>query len=484
MSKRVLAILVAALLAVGIFSAVANAGVEGSFKFDIWMWPQTTAFEATGFNIDFEALLKLNITFSGLTIGNDIAMGIAGMEHYILTLTTTLGALDLSDTFAFAAPYIGCPRRAPAKYWYIDFFYASGPFTTCRPVGDMMFVKKRVSMELSIGGLSFSALIMFEDVNFPSPTAKTLGAVDKDGDGVYEPTEQDFNFGAIVGISGTTVSGIEIEAKSGFCADWTIFTPSIDLPKWLGTSPYGGFWEYVTNDIKKYRWYETVCATGELGLTKEFIGIYNIGLIPNLVLNSYTIMTLAPAFDTYLEAVYTLPMNLGVLQTFFHITGGLALGGPEFATLLLSMENLKAVWFDYDSDWTLTANDVVALSIGFDLQAASFLVDALFIPTIGVDKFLVEVDLPISYPEPIGTLEITGLWSAGTKTILECTCDPETKEPVCEEVKVSDGKPVFDAVDFNLKKSFGEHNTFKIDAQFGAKGLRAIEFAVGVTFSL
>jgi len=400
--------------------------------------------------------LLLNITFSGLTIGNDVALGLAGLEHYILTTTATLGALDLKDEFAFATPYINCPYYKPAKYWYIDYFLAIGPFDTCRPVGDLMFVKKRVSLELSLGGLTFSTLIMFEDVNFPTPTAT--------GPIPYTTDMQDFNFGAIVGISGTTVSGIQIEAKTGFCADWTIWAPYLDVPKFTGTTPYGGIFEYITNTIKKYRWYENVCKTGELGMTKEFIGIYNINVIPNVVLNSYTIMMPTPGFtfDSYMEALYTLPMGLGTLQGFFHMVGGLGLGGPEYGTILLTLPGINVLWFDADSDWTLTAADEVVGSIAFDVQNASFLVDALFIPTVGVDRLLVEADLPISYPEPIGTLEITGLWVA-----------PEEGAPI-----------EWYGVDFNMVKNIGEHNNFKIDAQFTTEGLSALEFAIGVTFSL
>jgi hypothetical protein len=59
MSKRVLAILVAALLAVGIFSAVANAGVEGDFTFHIIMWPKQSpgqAFEVNKFDYRLRGL--------------------------------------------------------------------------------------------------------------------------------------------------------------------------------------------------------------------------------------------------------------------------------------------------------------------------------------------------------------------------------------------------------------------------------------------
>ena len=461
MSKRVLLLTLAVLMAVGIYTAVAEAGVEGDFTFDIWMWPQTTTAEAAKFDIDFEALLNLDVTVSGLTIGNRAALGIAGLEHYILTLTTTLGALDMSDTFAFAAPYIGCPRRAPAKYWYIDFFYAYPAFTGCHPVGDLMFVKKRVSLAMTIGGLTVDTLIMFEDVNFPAPTDSDITAVDTDSDGIYEPSEQKFNFGAILGISGTTVSGIEITAKSGFCADWSIFLGYYGIGKYGG---WGFIPDYAPNDIKKYRWYESVCEEGTLYLTKEFIAIENVNLIPGLTLNNYIIMQPSPGFQfvSYIEGIYTLPMDLGTLFTWFQWLGGIELVGPSLNAVYLAMDNLEILWYDLDGDLTMSANDEVTAAFSFDLQAASVLFQTLYVPTLGIDRVLVEVDLPISYPEPIGTLEITSLWAA-----------PQAGAGV-----------VWDAVDFHLSKAFGEHNTFMIDAQFDSDGLRAVEIEIGVSFSL
>jgi hypothetical protein len=455
MSKRVLAILVAALLAVGIFSAVANAGVEGDFTFWIWLWPQTTAYEAAGFYIDFEGDLNLNLVISGLTIGNHASFGIAGLENYFLTLDTTLGFLDVHDEFVFAVPYINCPDLAPGKYWYINYFTATGPFIECQPVGDLLFVKKRVGLEATIGGLTLSTLILFEDVNFPAPWDT--------GPSSYGSTDQDFNFGAIVGFSGQTVSGINITAKSGFCADWTIRAGRRSIGKYLG--PRGWVGEVSPgNAVKKGYWDEVVCESGELGLTKEFISITNISFIPNMVLNTYTLMTLIPAFayHTFAELVYTLPMNLGKLYTYFDLAGGLSLGGPANTMVLLALDNFQFLWADLDNDFSMTAGDIVTGVITFDVQNTSFLAQGLFVPTKGISRLLIEADIPISYPEPIGNLEINALW-----------VKPATG-----------GGVVFDAIDIDLSKSFGEHNTFQIDAQFGAKGLRAVGMSIGVSFSL
>jgi len=126
------------------------------------------------------------------------------------------------------------------------------------------------------------------------------------------------------------------------------------------------------------------------------------------------------------------------------------------------MDNLEILWYDLDGDLTMSANDEVTAAFSFDLQAASVLFQTLYVPTLGIDRVLVEVDLPISYPEPIGTLEITSLWAA-----------PQAGAGV-----------VWDAVDFHLSKAFGEHNTFMIDAQFDSDGLRAVEIEIGVSFSL
>lgn len=111
----------------------------------------------------------MDITLSGMTVGNRLAMGISGLEHYIMSLASVIGPLDLESEFAFAVPFIGCPWYRPESYRYIDLFRVYGPFTDCRPVGEPLFVKKRVYSTLG-EGILLESLLLLEDANFPKPT--------------------------------------------------------------------------------------------------------------------------------------------------------------------------------------------------------------------------------------------------------------------------------------------------------------------------
>lgn len=478
MSKRVLAILVVTLLAIGFFGAVAQAGVEGDFTFDIWMWPQTTTYEAYKFDIDFEALLNLDVTLSGLTFSNDLAMGITGIEHYIADISTTLGALDLKDEFAFAKPYLDCPWYKPSAAKYIDMWFGGGAgfpaaSTTCHAIGGVLFVKKRVNMEISIGGLTASTLVMFEDVNFPEPTwhGTHLVPVPPSPGATYnniypyDEEDQEFRFGTIFGIRGTTISGIGVTAKTGICADWTIrpaiyFTPDF---KWGDLK----LLETARNRIKKYSWSQTVCTNEKLEFTKEYIAITNISPISGLVINNHLLFAPSFAFFNATEIDYTLPMNLGSVYVWFdayspkyiYLEPGLPLGNP--LVMLNLGQNLLFIWQDVNRTFSMDEGDLVTAWLEMSIQNATFTTIVSSIVSHGLNAMLTEVEIPISYPEPIGSLSITGLW-----------------------LDIGGGVLAWEYVDFALTKNIGEHNTFHVDAMFSEDGLLGVNMSIGVNFAL
>jgi hypothetical protein len=163
--------------------------------------------ESTVFKLDFETDLTINITISGLIIGLHSHAGVTGFEDVILSFAATLGGLEVKDTFVFAQPYglivAGDGQTIPACY---ENEPGSG---TC----DTLFVKKRVEVTLSFGGVTLSNLALFEDVNFPSPGAtKPLGAV-------YTAQSQSFGFGDVFTLEGQTPSGITLLFQTGFCAE-------------------------------------------------------------------------------------------------------------------------------------------------------------------------------------------------------------------------------------------------------------------------
>jgi hypothetical protein len=195
MFKKLIAISIAALV-IGLFSTVALAGVEGSFDFDISLCPWLTDYEHEDFLIDFEGWLILDVTLSGLTFSNDLVFGVAGVEHYIADLETTLGALSLKDEFWFASPY------AEVDYGTCDNY---------ENIGDLQFVKKRVTAEITLAGLTLTNNIVWEDVMFGHPYVTLYGH--------HTALDPVYRFGLGMALSGETVSGIGVEAITGLSYD-------------------------------------------------------------------------------------------------------------------------------------------------------------------------------------------------------------------------------------------------------------------------
>jgi len=450
------AILLALAVIGGLSAAAFAAGVEGWFEVDLWAWPQTTTAEVSTLDFDLQSLLQLDLVVSGLAVGNHLTMGVAGVEHDIVSLETTIGALDLRDRFVFAAPFIGCPWYWPESYYYIDLFGTTGPFSGCRRVGGLLFVKKRVYAALS-EGILLGGLLLLEDANFPDPTQATLTPEqDPDGDGLYEADEQSFRFGSILKMLGTTVAGTDIKAELGFCADWLIWVPLLlEMPKfyWLNDP---AVLEEAANGIKGYRWHETVCKDGPR--VKEALSIEYLQLIPGLDIDAFAITRLNPfAFDLHIRANYTLPLELGTVSTWFHLGQDLALAGPAATAVLLELQGLKLLWYDADGDWAMSPSDTLVSFLKLKLQEASFLMGALAAPGLGLQALLLEGDLPIALAdsEPAGELEITARWATPTYAA-------SYGEAVAQEGLA------WDAIDFYLAKRLRDIS-LGIEARFGAR---------------
>ena len=291
---KVLSIALAALMALSFYSATTKADVTGSFGihlsfepiqcqnlplFDILNFPDQPC-EKTFFKIDFETSININITISGLTVGIHAHTGVTGFEDIILSFATTLGALDITDTFVFA--------QAFASVFLLD----GEEIPTCLEdqlgsgVCLTLFVKKRVDMSISLGGVTFSNLAMFEDVNWPNYCLDFfLGFVDAsffdlfgcihpikglDTGVVYNQQSQEFGFGDVITLSGQTPSGITVTSITGICA------------------------EQLVNAIKKHTWDHVVNAdcVGNNVVVKppvlfsfEKLFIEGIPLTPNLTLD-------------------------------------------------------------------------------------------------------------------------------------------------------------------------------------------------------
>lgn len=193
---------------------------------------QTPSMEAHPAFLDFELLLQANLTISGLTLGNKAATGLTGLEHIIVYFKGLLGASQLEVEAWFAAPFE--TALIPGDVTGSTFSF---PICTSQPdlmgwcAKQLLFVKKRATATVNIGGITLQNLAMFEDVSFPDPEIE-YGTIDCDGDGSTEGTcvngiesnpidvyqTQSFRFGDIITLSGESVSGILVRSRTGLCA--------------------------------------------------------------------------------------------------------------------------------------------------------------------------------------------------------------------------------------------------------------------------
>ena len=244
-SKKIFGVIAVLLLAFVFYAATTKADVTGSFGVNISYEPfpcqliavqsgeQTFQFydqpcEKTFFKIDFETDFNVNIAISGLTMGLHAHAGVTGFEDIILSFAATLGALDISDTFVFAQPYEAFYFR------HGDYIDPDIPGTETIPVCresevgsgvcQTLFVKKRVEATISLGGVTFTNLALFEDVTFPQycdpyiyywfgacvPNAKSAPT--------YNVQSQHFGFGDVITVEGQTPSGITVRSETGVCA--------------------------------------------------------------------------------------------------------------------------------------------------------------------------------------------------------------------------------------------------------------------------
>jgi len=303
-------------------------------------------------DFDFEGILDLNITLSGLTIGNHLAMGIAGIEHFIFSLTTTLGALDLTDEFWFAAPY-----DANGEVW-----------------GPMQFVKKRVNASITIGGLTFDGLFLFEDVNFDYP---------------YNPPVLPpmYGFGAVFTIEGTTVSGIGVTSITGICAD-----------------------PQTPNKVKKYSALGRVnvlCGWGALyeeeggksPLWFEVEKLYLTGIqVGPLTLDNYTeFRPFQPISNTLTVSFELMGISMEVDLYSEDITSFVF--GPVTWTMALD-SFLTFIFEDTAGDLTLGPDDSITVISYVPIQGADFSNTIIIVPQVGIVYAQFAVDIPVA----IGTL--------------------------------------------------------------------------------
>jgi hypothetical protein len=344
MSKRVLAIVIAALLVGGIYT-VANAGVEGSFCFDFNITPQTTIAQVTKIDLNFEGILDLDITISGLTISTFMAFGMAGIETVVFDLETTIGFLDIYDEFWFSVPY-------------------AGDLKDTRLDDQLYFVKKRVNLTATLGGLTLNTLLIFEDLNFNYPYTHTPVG------------EQVWAFGICTTISGQTVSGITIISTAG-----------------LNCEPQ------KTNKIKKYDALGTV-AGEDFGFTVEKITIKGVQIAGINISNYTEFRPGAPIKNTMTFSTTIMGIGLSVALSTTDITQIGTLAGITFTAAL---DSISVKWVDKNASLAFDDNDYIEVKASFPIQTATLSAYFKSVPTTGITAAKIGLSLPV----PVGTFSGT-----------------------------------------------------------------------------
>ena len=227
---KVLSFAIAAILAFGAFTA--HADVTGSFTTSINVLPdsnQTVDSEIGLLEFDVENAINLTVVISGLSTTLHSHFGLAGVEDVTLSYAATLGALDINGQFVFgrfAASAVGIGANG------ISIMSLWNPYPQ---QNEMRFIKKRVEMGISLGGVTFNNLAMFEDVTLNGPVVED--AFGAGADLVYGglpstvvnsggfpltaewPQTPVYGFGDVISLSGQTPSGVSISASTGICAE-------------------------------------------------------------------------------------------------------------------------------------------------------------------------------------------------------------------------------------------------------------------------
>ena len=308
-----------ALFAITMGSIVASADVTGTFSTHFSIRPQSTLNEFALINFDIENDLNVTYSTAGISTTLHTHFGIAGLEDVIFGLHATLGPFELDTELIFARFPFG---------WLVPFY------------NTLHFVKKSVTSQLTLGGITIKNLATFEDTN----AFVSLSAAHAFGD-VLEVTAQSYH-------------GLKLTARTGICMEAAPFS----IKKHFSVSPYS-----VNPD----------CATTPkptLIFNFQEFQVSNLhvfyGLTSDLLIRCVDILTCS-AIKTVSVAKGLIPISFSVFSNNL-----LALGfGGAILNLQSPFSNLT-------------------LHIGStgDLVAANLLVDITFNPEINPSRLSIDMD--------------------------------------------------------------------------------------------
>ena len=235
--------------------------------------------------------------------------------------------------------------------------------------------------------------------------------------------------------------------------------------------------EYARNVIKKAWWHESVCTNPKLEFTKEYLAIEGITISDILTLDIYSIVSFIPLnIFTAIQSTVDLfgmgtlyiwmdlvtPKDLLIEPTWDPVTGWYRGPAGNPIVILTLGPGLTLAWLDANRTLAMDNPDLVIIDTSMELQNVSFATYMEVIVATGLTYMHNEVDIPISFPEPIGELTIDAEWYDAD----------------------GDGNIEFEDIDFGIVKSFGEHNEFGINAAFNEDGMYGANFWMTVFFSL
>ena len=415
-------------LAIAVFGAsTAQADVTGSFTAGVLVEPQTTASEIGPAVFDIENAINITVVISGLSTTLHSHFGLPGVEDVSLTYAATLGALDINGTFVFGRFQATCATNI-------------GSDETCEAINnnpwpvsdDLLFVKKRVKTSLSLGGVSFENLALFEDVNWPETQNQQT----------YQTGSQQFGFGDVLSLNGQTASGITISAKTGICASRT------------------------PNVIKKHSWpYEVnpLCVTGavesetetkpNLLFDFEELNISGVPVASGVTANAHIVCEQTTQCNMTNSFTFTGPMPMPFEASFTFVN----LFSLELGPLTLQFSTGPGtVAIDFDPDGTITNISLdLSTTLNPDTNPATFTIDTDFEPGMGFAQAVIGLDVSRSNVD-------FGIEATFT--------DPN-----------ADGTAEFQTVDFSVGTSLGAFE-LGTEATFGAFGFNSSTTSFTISF--
>jgi len=153
--------------------------------------------------------LDLTLDCGWATAGVDAAVNMAGPEHLVVTTT-----LDVSHVNAYGVAF-GDISLFPELWFAVPFESVTDvnnlPNAVVIPPADPLFVTARLTTTCTLAGFNIKHVVMFQDVNFPSPGSAF--------DPLYYPVQsQSFQMGSLLYVSWRTQMGFSIRSTTGLSA--------------------------------------------------------------------------------------------------------------------------------------------------------------------------------------------------------------------------------------------------------------------------